>query len=189
MISDISINGPAGSAVTLGKIETQCAELDSADKEMRGLVEQLEADLAEVKQKHLPRLKRQAAIVARTEADLHSLIERAPKLFERPRTITLHGIKVGFSLAEGKLTWNCEDETLLARIKNQYGKLAVDFIQAKESVRKDALKDLDAKSLAKLGCTITGAGDQVVLKRVDSDIEKLMDKLTQKLVEVLTAAE
>lgn len=189
MIKDLSSNEPGGTAVTLGQIEMQCAELDGADKDMRGLVEQLETDLAAVKAKHLPKLKRQAAAVARLEADLYSLIERGPHLFERPRTITLHGIKVGFSVAEGKLTWNCEDETLLARLKNQYGKFADDYIQVKESVRKDALKDLTATSLAKLGCTIAGAGDQVVLKRVDSDIEKLINKLTEKLVEIMTGAE
>lgn len=194
MIKDISGNETAGNAgrtgsVSLGNIERLCAEYDREATQLESLISGLETDLSAAKAKHLPALKRQAAVVARLAADLHSLIETAPHLFTKPRTLTLHGIKVGYTVAEGRLVWDCEDETLLARIRAQYGKLAEDFIHTKLVPNKDALKALDAKSLAKLGCRIDGAGDVVVLKRVEGDVEKLINKLTEKLVEIMTAAD
>ena len=51
--------------------------------------------------------------------------------------------------------------------------------------RKDALRTLEARDLAKLGCQIIGDGPTVIVKRVTGDVEKLINKLIEKLVGAL----
>lgn len=172
----------------LGSIERLCAELDGAATYLETLTSDLQADLEEVKTKHLRGLKRQASVVARAEAALMSAVESAPHLFEKPRTITIHGVRVGFSVSKGKVEWDDEDSVIAAIRKYRKDDLDV-LLQTVESPRKDALRALPAGDLARLGCRITGAGDQVLVKRVAGDVEQLIAKLTQQLLAKMVAAE
>lgn len=172
----------------LGSIERLCAELDQSASELESLTANLQADLEEVKAKHLRGLKRQASVVARAEAALVSAVESAPALFERPRTITIHGVRVGFSVSKGKLEWDDEDSVIAAIRKHRKDDVEV-LLQTSVAPRKDALRALPAGDLAKLGCRIVDAGDQVLVKRVAGDVEQLIAKLTEKLVAKMVAAE
>lgn len=178
----------AGRQVTFASLETASHDYDAEATILEDQVAALETDLEAVKQKHLPALKRQAAVVARREAELYSLIESAPGLFIKPRTVVFHGVKIGYTLSNGRLEWDCEDATLLARIKTQFGRSAGQYLHTKEVPNKDTLKDVDAATLKKLGLRIDGAGDVVILKRVAGDVEKLIEKLIEKLVEAMVAA-
>lgn len=186
MISDITQAGPAR-PITIGNIETHCAAFDAASDALESMVRDLESDLAAAKAKHLQGIKRQAAVVARRQADLHSLIERAPELFKKPRTFTLCGVQVGFRVVDGALVFDCDDKTMVQRLKDKFGeKTAKKFIITTEKPDKDAIRDLEIGLRAELGASIKDAGDAVVLKRVDGDIEKLINKLIERFVEVLT---
>ena len=74
-------NAGAAKIVTLGTIETMCGRYDVAANGLDEMIAALEADLDEVKRKHLRRLKAQAGIVAQAEAELRSAVEAAPGLF------------------------------------------------------------------------------------------------------------
>lgn len=171
--------------MSVGQIETLCANYDGECATLEEQIAALEADLEAVKQKHLRGLKKQAAVVAVAEAELHGAVESAPQLFVKPRTLTVHGVKVGFTSSVGKLTWECEDETVIAAIRRIYGRSAGDYIRTKEEPNKDAIKLLPAEELKKIGCAIEGAGDVVICKRVAGDVEKLVNKLIEKLVEAM----
>lgn len=173
---------------SLESIERLCLELNSNAETLEALIAALQADLEEVKARHLRGLKRQASTVARTEATLISAVEAAPALFEKPRTLTIHGVKVGFTLSKGKVEWDDQD-SVVAAIKRHRKDDADVLLQTEESPRKDALRALPASDLAKLGCRIIGAGDQVVVKRVAGDVETLIAKLTEKLVARMVSAE
>jgi hypothetical protein len=174
--------------VTLADIETQTATYEAASVQLESQIAALESDLEAVKRKHLAGLKKQAAVVANREAELFSSIESAPDLFKKPRTLTLNGVKVGYTLSQGKVEWHNEDQ-VLALIK-KYRKDEVDvLIHTKETPNKDALRNLPAGDLAKLGCRIDGAGDVVICKRVAGDVEKLVNKLIEKLVEAMVESD
>lgn len=181
-----NLTGPA--PITLAQIEKgcECFEAESATLEL--LIGDLESDLAAVKQKHLRGLKKQAAAVAGAQANLHSLIERAPDLFVKPRTITIHGVKVGYTVANGTLEFDDED-AVIALIKKHLKSDADTYIRKTEAVNKDALRTLAANELAKVGCRIDGAGDVVILKRVAGDVEKLLNKLITKMVEAMVESD
>lgn len=188
MIANIDSGGGRPAATPLAGIESLCAEFDTQSALLETLISALETDLETVKQKHLAALKRQAAVVARRQAELESAIEAAPGLFVKPRSFTLHGIKVGLMWSEGKLVFDDAD-TVVKLIKKYRKEDAATFIRTKEEPNKDALWTLQPKELAGLGCRIEGEGDSVVCKRVAGDVEKLIKKLIEKLVEAMVSEE
>ena len=184
----IALTENLGTPATLGEIETQCRNYEGASADLEALITALEEDLDAVKKKHLSKIKKQAAIVARLEANLHSTIEGAPGLFTKPRTITAHGIKVGLTTSPGKMEFD-DEATVVAMIKKFRKDDADLFIRKTEEVNKDALKTLDADELKRIGCRIEGAGDVVVLKRVAGEVEKLINKLMTRMVEAMVEGE
>jgi len=182
-------NIASGRQVTLAQIETAAERYEKSSAILEQLIADLEVDLESVKQKHLRGIKKQAAEVANHEAELHSLIEGAgPGMFVRPRTITIHGVKVGYTLSQGTLTFT-DEETVINLIKRYRKDEIATLIRTTEAVNKDALKLLPAQDLAKLGCKIENAGDQVICKRVAGEVEKLINKLITKLVEAMVENE
>ncbi len=177
-----------GKHITLGTIETSCRDYENSTAALEELISALETDLEEVKRKHLRGLKRQAAIVANIEADLRNQIERAPELFTKPRTLTIHGVKVGFTVSNGRVEWEDED-LVLKKIKKHFPDDTDVLIRTTEEPNKDAIRVLTPAGLEKIGCTIEGVGDVVLVKRVAGDIEKLIDKLKTKLVEAMVSEE
>src|ERR1043165_5631411 len=103
---------PGARNVTLAQIETGCQGYDRESAELETLISALETDLEEVKRKHLRAIKRQASVVATAQAELHSLIESAPDLFKKPRSITVHGVKAGYTVSNGSLAFADEDTVI-----------------------------------------------------------------------------
>jgi arsenate reductase-like glutaredoxin family protein len=175
----------AGNSVTLAQIEPQCERYETESARLEQLIATLEAELEIVKQKHLRTIKRQAGVVAGCEAELQNLIEDAPHLFIRPRTITIHGVKVGYTASNGRVEFD-DEESVIARIKKSRPEDAELLIRKTEEVNKEALRNLPADELLELGCQLAGAGDTVVLKRVAGEVEKLVNKLITKLVDAMS---
>jgi hypothetical protein len=171
---------------TLGDIETRCAKYEDESTTLEAMIAELETDLEAVKNKHLRALKRQASVVAGCEAELIGAVETSPGLFVKPRTLTLHGVKVGLTTSVGKVAFD-DEETVVKLVKKMFDSVAPDYIHTSEVPNKDALRTLDPKLLNKLGCRIDGAGDVVLVKRTAGDVEKLLTKLKDKLVEAMVS--
>jgi hypothetical protein len=104
-------------------------------------------------------------------------------LFEKPRTWSFFGIKFGLGAARGSTTWeNDDDEKLIARIRKLLPTEQADkLIRVKEEPIVDALRELDAKTLAKLGVQVSvGTGLVVVVKPVESATEKLLKRILKE---------
>ena len=170
------------------KLEKLCQRYDAECMALEAGVAALEADLEAVKQRHLAKLKRQAAVVARAEAELASAVEQAPQLFKRPRTLVLHGTKIGFANTIGSVVFEDGDYVVKA-VRNVMPERFDEFVKTEFTPRKDALRKLTPDELDVLACRVEGDGEVVVLKRVAGDVEKLMDKLISKLVTAMAEAE
>lgn len=141
---------------------------------VRVLNETLEA----AKRAALPGIKRALAIAATRRQTLSAAIETSPHLFGKPRTFTMHGLRIGLTKGRGAIEILDEPKTI-AKIRDllpQFG-LTEDLIHTKESLDKSALADLPAATLKRIGVEIADATDQVVIKPIDSDIDKLVAKL------------
>ena len=138
----------------------------------------LDRDLAAVKRKHLRELKRHVALTAETALDLHNAIDGSRDLFLKPKTQILHGIKVGLRKGVGGLDWE-DDEDVVAKIERQFKDPdeAARYLIIKKKPSADALEDLDAATLKKFGIVVVDTGEQVVVKAVESDVEKLIKAL------------
>ena len=138
----------------------------------------LDRDLAAVKRKHMRELKRHVALTGEIALDLHNAIDGSRDLFLKPKTQILHGIKVGLRKGVGGLDWE-DDEDVVAKIEKQFKgpDEAARYLIIKKKPSADALEDLDAATLKKFGIVVVDTGEQVVVKAVESDVEKLVKAL------------
>lgn len=157
----------------IDRIEQLCAQFAAQRKVLAAKMAKLDQELSRVKRRYVAEIKHHAAIVASTEADLTAAIEAAPEFFEKPKTKIFHGIKVGFRKGQGRLQWE-DDAQLLARLKKRFGDDASDYIITTEKPSRDALKCVEDAVLGKLGIEIVDADEQVVVKPVETEIEKLV---------------
>ncbi len=188
MIAQIDPIAGSATATTLGALEPLCTQYDQQCALLETMIAALEADLAAVKGKHLAHLKRQAAVVARREAELYSALEAVPHLFKRPRTVVIAGTKIGYTASPGSLEF--DDEAMVIKlIRKHFADRFDELVKTRETVRKDNVRELSVNELARIGCRVEGIGDTVVLTRVAGDVEKLMDKLIEKMVAGLVGGE
>jgi phage host-nuclease inhibitor protein Gam len=157
----------------IDQIEQLCGRFAAQRKVLAQKMAKLDQELSRVKRRYVTDIKHHASMVAETEADLAAAIEAAPEFFEKPKTKIIHGIKVGFRKGTGKLDWE-DDAQILARLKKRFGADADDYIITTEKPSRDALKCLDEAVLGKLGVVIVDADEQVVVKPVETEIEKLV---------------
>jgi phage host-nuclease inhibitor protein Gam len=115
------------------------------------------------------------AVAARNE--LQAAIQISPQLFDKPKTRILHMIRVGWFKQKGKLEI-ADEEACIAAIHKMFGDDAQLYIKTTEKPIKDALYNLPAKDLAKLGVTLSNDVDAVMIKPADDAIDKLVAALT-----------
>lgn len=144
---------------------------------LAALVVEMNEAMEGVKRERLAAIK--AAVKSAREAKdkLKIAIVGAGGLFEKPRTRVMHGIKVGFTKQRGSVVFD-DEEKVIERIRKQLPKEQVELlIRTKESVHKPAVYDLVANDLKRLGIRITDDCDAVVIKSVDSEVDKLVSAL------------
>lgn len=141
-------------------------------------VRRLEAELEQIKRQRLPGIKSALARAAEAEGKLRQVIEAAPELFERPRTLILHGVRVGYRKASGKLVWDDPDQ-VVALIRKHYPDQADVLIITTERPAKAALSALTVADLKRVGVRVIETGDEVVIAPTDSEVDKLVDALLE----------
>lgn len=167
--------------MTLTEIETLTRKYADAHEELSGLIGAMQEKIEQIQRANLPRVKELVARLAEREANLRAAIEGAPHLFSRPRTQIFHGVKVGFQKGRGLLEIP-DPERTLQRIKAHLDH-PERFIRVRETPDKEALATLAVDELKKLGCTITDTGDQIVIRPVNGQVEKIVAALLREASE------
>lgn len=151
-------------------------------------VNALNEGIAQLKADNLPGIKRALAKAADAESQLRTLVAENPQCFAKPRTQVFAGVKVGYQKGKGTVQVG-DAATLVARIRKHLPDQADVLIRVKESPVKEALAQLSAAELKKIGAEIVDTGDQVVVKPVDSEVDKLVDALLKEATSDDEAAE
>lgn len=167
---------------TLNEIEQRTRLLADARAALADIVGELNAGIEAIKRERMRALKAAVARVAERHAGLRALLEEAPELFVKPRTVTFHGVKVGYQKGAGKLEWEDADQ-VVARIKKFFPDLADVLIATTERPAKEALEELAAADLKRLGVTVEGVEDRVLIKYTDSTIDRLVKALIKGATE------
>jgi hypothetical protein len=145
---------------------------------LRQLAADAQLELARVKEAHLPLLRRALADVAIADAELRAAVRQSPgSLWERVRTRVVHGVKVGWQKARGRVEWD-DEARVIERIRKQLPTEQAELlIRRKESVHKPAVYDLTAADLKRLGFRVTDDCDQVLVKDNAGDLDKAIEAL------------
>ena len=170
-----TVNPPS----TLDAISRQAEVFSQSRALLAQRVTALQDGITALRRDHLPGIKRALARAAEVEAQLKALVEANPGAFEKPRTQVFSGVKVGFMKGKGALEM-ADADAVVARIKRLMPEQADVLIKTVERPVKDALAQLSAADLKRLGVTVTDASDQVVIKPVDSEVDKMVDALLKE---------
>jgi predicted RND superfamily exporter protein len=174
--------------MSMQQIETLAEQFAQRRHTLADLLNQIDAEQRAIITRNLRQLRLALADAAAAEDELRNAIDAAPELFDKPRTRVLHGVKVGYQKGKGKV--EIPDETKTIRYIRE--KLPPDqaelMIRVTEKVERRAVMDLTASDLKRLGIRIVESGDQIVIKPVDSQVDKLIKALLADLPDEQEAA-
>lgn len=163
-------------SITMTTVEGKARYYAACRDDLAAKIHDLEAEITAARERYRTELLAAMRTHKQAEDDLRSTLEAAPHLFTKPRTRVLHGIKVGFQKGKGGLQIADESATLKL-IKKHCADQIEALIKTTEKPIKDALANLDAATLKKLGVHVVDAGDAVVIKATDGDLDKLIKAL------------
>ena len=163
-------------ATPLNEIERQAKKYAQAREQLAGIVTAMNDGIEAIKRDNMKRLKKAVAEAAEQKDALKALIESSPDAFIKPRSVILHGIKLGFQKGKGKIEWADADQ-VIRLIKKHFPEQADVLIATSEKPAKEALAQLTAAELKKLGISVTEGGDAVFIKPADSAVDKMVDAL------------
>ena len=173
---------PTTTTTPLTEIEELAKTLASARQAIADRVSTLHEELTLIRNRKLPGIKAAVAAAKEAESKLEQAILAAPELFRdpQPRTIVVHGLRVGFAKGRGKIEW-ADEATVIAKIEKLFAEEQVQLlVKVEKSVRKKALGALTTDELKRIGCTLRAAGDYVYIEGVADTIEKLINRLLQE---------
>jgi hypothetical protein len=146
-------------------------QLGTMVKALNDGIEALKADC-------LPEIKAAIDNASAAWLALESDVRAHPELFVKPRTLKAHGIAFGFAKGKGGLEIANPDRTVKL-IRKWLPELEQTLIAVRETPVKDALSQLAADDLKRLGVEVKGTGDVVVIRPVDGEVEKLVRALVR----------
>lgn len=170
----------------LTDIEPNAKAYAEARSKVVEIVTQLNDAIEALKRDHMPALKRAITKAAEKHDQLKQIIEANPTLFVKPRTVIYHGVKLGMQKGKGGISFDDADQ-VVRLIKRHFPEQADVLVVTTEKPAKDALAQLTVADLKKVGCTVVDAGDAVVIKPTDSEVDKLVDALMKGATETEAA--
>lgn len=150
-------------------------------------VRALEVELEQIKRRRINGIKSAVRTTADAYSNLHAAIEANPQLFVKPKTATFNGIRVGYKKAKVKVVISNPEQTIKL-IRKHLSDMTDALIVTEETVAKDAVQNLSAAELKKIGVDVTNSTDQVYIKATDSEIDKIVDALTKDAEKIETEA-
>ena len=160
----------------LEPIETATKSFAKERSKLADIVSNLNDEINKLNKKALPSIKAAVNATKEAEAKLIALIENNKALFTKPKTVIMHGIRVGITKQKGRIEIADEENTIKLIRKHLPQKADVLIVQ-KESVSKDALGNINVDELKKIGCRVIADSDAPMIKPTDSNVDKLVAAL------------
>lgn len=151
--------------------------------ELFRLIAALNHEIDEIKAQFMASIKKMVGTTGAQHLRLENLIESAPALFEKPKTQIFYRIEVGFRKGAGRVEWDDEEKVLKLIDKNFPEDVAATLIKTTRSPIKKAIGNLDVADLKRIGCRVESTGDVVVIKPIDSSVEKIINALLKDATE------
>lgn len=168
--------------MTLLEIERLAQDYAAAVSDAEAVSQQFEAAVAQLKRRFVTKARAHVGHVATARRALQVAIQQAPELWEKPRTRVFHGVQCGLRRVPGELTWD-DDDTLIRKIRQFYVDEIGALIKTVEKPNANGLALLPEDEQRRLGLSVVGTGDRVVLKVVAPDLDKFVRALVGSLTE------
>lgn len=167
----------SGTNDTLAILLDLCERLNKTRLKMREIMTDHQTEAQQITRKYTRLLKPLAELASDLDANLRAQIKAHPELFVKPKTFNLAGIKIGMHTESGSIEWD-DDDKVVQMLRKVLGKEDAElYIITKDKPSAKAMQTLDPKVLAKVGARVEGAGEQIVVKLADTDMDKLIEKL------------
>lgn len=168
--------------MSLDPIDAKARVYSEARDRLAASVAELNDAIAALKRNQLPVIKRHLRRAFELENELRGLVEANPHLFTKPRTVVLHGVKLGFQKGAGAISFDDADH-VCRLVEKKLPELADVLIVTTKKPVKKALQQLTVQQLKAIGCQVEEAGDRVVVKAVDSAVDKLVSALLKGIAD------
>ncbi len=162
----------------IGTIEKMTKDYADARGTLTGRVTEVNDAIDLIKRRYLPLIKHAVNTAMERKSKLQGEIENNPQLFKKPRTLVLHGIKVGFQKQRSGMDWN-DDSSVVKLIRKHFPEQVDVLVKITEKPVQSALNQLTVGDLKKLGVSVSEGGDEALIKPTDTDIDKLVAKLLE----------
>ena len=130
-----------------------------------------------IKQRYLSRIKVAVGNTAGAHSELIDALISSPALFEKPRTRTFHGVKVGYIKQRGQVIID-DEAAVIKRVRELLPETQAELIiKVRESIYKSAVYDLTTADLKRLGIRIDSDESIPVIKPTDTEVDKLVSAL------------
>jgi len=159
--------------ISFSDIEAAAVQLASARKRIAEAVGALNAEIESARARHHAGVRAAALAGADAFDRLSARIQSRPDLFENPRTVVIDGIKVGFQKGKGSIEFDDEDRAM-QRIRRHLPDEAEKLIGCRFFIVKNAVARLPAADIKRIGGQIVGAEDQVLIKPLDTETDRLI---------------
>jgi hypothetical protein len=160
----------------LEPIELATKDFAKKRTKLAEIVTNLNESIIKLNKQALPDIKAAVNATKEAESKLIALLEKNKVLFTKPKTIIMHGIKVGFRKQNGCIEIADEQNTIKL-IRKHFPEKSDVLIVQKESVSKEALGNINVDELKKIGCTVIADTDEPMIKATDSNVDKLVTAL------------
>jgi hypothetical protein len=158
----------------------EATQLRAAARRLLGdRIKALESKLEVVKSRAQHGIKSAAAAYLAQHNALKDIIDDNRDQFKKPRSRILHETKVGLQKAKGKTVCADKDKTVKL-IKKHFADQKDQLITTVETPNIKALEKLSAANLKRVGITIENSTDVIVIKDIDTAIDKLVKALLKE---------
>jgi hypothetical protein len=153
------------------ELEKMAGRLREKYDELGARVIEVNALLRTVRDEARPGIKRLLTGMMICREQMREMVAHRLDLFESPRSRVMHGFRIGQQKMPGILQV-ANAESTIELIRRHLPERAAELIVESPRLNREALKRLEVWEMAKIGCELAGAGDVVIVRPVDGDLER-----------------
>lgn len=177
-MTDTATTPAAEKADHIHELDTLACRYGKARERLADLHVDCERELGQVKARFRSPIKGALAKCIELRDLLLAKISERKELFSKPKSRTMHGIKLGLRKKKGKIVWpKGSDAKVVERIRKHFPEKADLLIKSVEAPSKDALQSMTAADLKKLGVSVVSDTDEIFVKDAANDLDKLIEQL------------
>ena len=136
----------------------------------------LHDEMEAAKRKAMRGLRSSVSQVAQAQSDLLAAIDEAPQLFTKPKSIVLHGLRLGYRKGTGSIEWD-DDAQVVKLIRKHLAEQFDVLVKTTEKPIKTTMVNLAAAELKKIGVTVEDTTDVAFAKDTTDSVDKLVKAL------------